>query len=85
MNKVTELQCEKARRDCYENNIQPILAELKKMNAKFDNVMPTVKEINDFKTFFRIGKSVGIGTAVFITTIGIILGGIYAIKEWIKK
>ena len=42
-------------------------------------------EIKDFKTAWRVGKNLGIGLAIFITTLSVIFGGTFAIKEWIKK
>lgn len=58
---------------------------MKELGGKVDDMAPTVKDIKDFATFFRVGKQVGLGTALIVTTFGIIAGAIYALKEWIKK
>jgi len=72
-------------KDCRDENIKPILDTLKKMDDKMDVIMPTVKEINDLRRAWTITGSVGSCIVKAVIGIGVILGAIYAIKDWIRK
>ena len=61
------------------------LLEMKKINMKLDAMTPTIKEIQDFKTAWNIGGSFGSWLVKFVLGIGVIMGAIFALKEWIKK
>ena len=64
----------------------------KKLNEKLDLISSQMgslitlnQEVNDFKTAWRIGKKIGLGLAMFIGTMGVIFGGIYAVRDWLNK
>jgi len=64
---------------------EDFLSEIAKLNAKIDLITPTVKELEDFKSAYRItGEFLG-GLIKIILGFGILWGGAYAIKEWLKK
>ena len=52
---------------------------------KIDKVFPVYEDFTGWRDFFRRGKQLGLGLAIFITTLGIILGGVYALREWFRK
>lgn len=62
-----------------------MVGELKTIRELLEEMRPTYKELDNWWTFFKKGKDVGLGMAMFITALGVIFGGIYAIKEWINK
>lgn len=68
-----------------ESTISEITTELKEIKALLEEMKPTYHELNDWGTFWKKGKEAGLGIALFFVTAGAIFGGIYAIKEWIKK
>ena len=72
------IEAQKTHEQKQSENMQTII-------GKLDAVMPTVQEINDFRTFLRIGRRVGLGLVFVITVGGIISGGIFAIKQWMKN
>ena len=44
-----------------------------------------VLEIHNFLEFLRYGRKFGIMAATVVASIGVILGAIYGVKEWINK
>jgi len=52
---------------------------------KVNKLFPVYEDITGWGDFFRRGKQLGLGVAIFFTTAGIIIGSVYAIKEWFKK
>lgn len=82
---ITQTQCERNKQACYENNIMPIMEELKSLHEKLDTVIPAVNEYNDWKKAFRVGSIVLEFVIKIIIYSGIIIGAIYGIKEWINK
>lgn len=65
--------------------IKEILECQRETNAKLDAVMPTIEEINDIRSAWRIGGTVGSVLVKTILGIGVVITAIYAIKEWVKK
>jgi len=59
--------------------------KLAKISVQMASLIDLNTDVTDFKTAWRVGKKLGIGLAVFITTVSIISGGIWAVKEWIRK
>ena len=62
-----------------------MLELVKDINQKTDEMLPTYNEINNWSTFFKKGKELGVGLVVIITGIGIVMGALYSIKDWLKK
>ena len=82
---MTEMQCERARANCYDSNIKPILKELQKMNEKLDIVMPTIQEINNMRNAWDYVGNFATVISKIVMWLTIVLGAIYAVKEWIRK
>jgi hypothetical protein len=79
---MTEQECAKKQEQCFKKNIKPVLDE---MNKKLDAVLPTIKEINDLKKAWQITGFIGSCVVKIVIGVGIIIGGCYAMKDWIKK
>lgn len=62
-----------------------MVSDIKDIKKMLEDMKPTYNELNSWGTFFKKGKDLGIGLAMLITMSGVIFGGLYAIKEWIKK
>lgn len=62
-----------------------IADSLNTMAANISELLELNKEVKDFKTAMRVGRSIGFGLAALIGVMGIIIGGVLAVKEWIKK
>lgn len=45
----------------------------------------SVNEIRNFLQFLKYGKKFGLGSASVIAIIGVIMGAVYTVKEWIKR
>lgn len=58
--------------------------KLADISTQIKELLELNKEVKDFKTAWKVGKSLGLGLAVVIGTLGIIFGGVIAVKEWIK-
>ena len=85
-------ELEKHKQACYLENIKPlqesdraILNSLKKIESKLDIVMPTIKEINDIKKAWNLAGIFGSTVVKIVVSVGIILGGLYSLKEWFRK
>lgn len=61
-----------------------MVAEIKAIRALLEEMKPTYKELNDWGTFFQKGKKAGLTLAAFITVLGVIFGGVLALKDWLK-
>lgn len=61
-----------------------IVADVKAMRALLEEMKPTYKELNDWGTFFQKGKKLGLALASVITIVGILYGGMLAIKTWLQ-
>lgn len=61
-----------------------ITTQLNNINNQLKSLLELNTEYTDFKSFWKIGKRVGIGLAAFITFIGIIAGGWIAFKNAIN-
>lgn len=61
------------------------ILEMKNLNQKIDKMAPTIKEINDFKTAYRITGNFLAGMIKVIISVTLISGAIYGLKEWIRK
>ena len=77
MEEITRAEC--------QANHKLISDQLKIMNDKLDAVMPTIKEINNIRNAWNYVGVWGATIAKIVIAVSVILGGIYAIKEWIKK
>jgi hypothetical protein len=62
-----------------------ILEEIKKLSIEVKAMAPTVKEIKDFGTFWRVARQIGFGIAAIIFISGTISGAIYAIRSWLRN
>lgn len=58
--------------------------QIESINSNLADLLELNKDVRDFKTAWRVGKGIGFGTATLIATAGVILGGIYAIREWFQ-
>ena len=85
MENFTHKDCEKSKEDCQKNNILPMMKQLQRVEKKLDAVMPTIKEINNVRNAWKIAGLFGGLVVKFVIGMSIILGAIYAIKEWVKK
>lgn len=61
------------------------MSEMKDLKVEIKAMAPTVQEVKDFQTFWKMGKKVGFGLASIITISGIIIGTLYTIKTWVNK
>ena len=55
------------------------------ISGQMQQLLDLNSEVNDFRTAWKVGKRIGFGLAAFITLVSIISGGIWGLKEWIKK
>lgn len=69
----------------HEQLRRDFLSELKKIHDKLNEMTPTIEEIKDLQTAFKVGRSLGARLVAFVVGTGIILGAIYSVREWIKK
>jgi len=80
------LKCHQIEDDLKHEELKKVfLTGMKEIKDSVDEMTPTVSEIKDFGTFFKVGKSIGMSAVFLITATGIIVGAIFAIKEWIKR
>ena len=86
------MEYEEHKIECIKNNIEPlrrndekIFEILSRMEEKFDVVMPTIKELNNIKSAWNIAGNFGAVVVKLVISLGIIIGGIYAIRDWMKK
>jgi septal ring factor EnvC (AmiA/AmiB activator) len=64
---------------------ETIADQLASIKDSISELLELNKEVKDFKTAMRVGRNIGFGVATLITVMGVIFGGIYAVKEWIKR
>ncbi|MFA5158513.1 MAG: hypothetical protein WC451_05010 [Patescibacteria group bacterium] len=58
---------------------------LKEIKLLSDKVNPVVQAFNNYSTTGKIASKVVFKTAQFVIALGVIIGSIYTVKEWIKK
>ena len=90
--KINELIADKKKQD--KERAERLAAKAiadKATDEKLDNIALQLSdlitlnnEIKDLKTTWKVAKNLGLGLAAVITVLGVIFGGIIAVKEWIK-
>jgi len=79
--KVNELQKENK---VQEKSILELLETQKKILVKLDEVLPTIREINNMRNAWLFtGRFMGVIVKIVIG-VGVLIGAIYSIKSWIK-
>jgi hypothetical protein len=73
------------RRAVQKSHEEELTRQLNSMSCDMKELLELNKEFKDFKTAWRVGKTIGFGVAAFIGIVGIITGGVIAVKEWIKR
>jgi hypothetical protein len=68
-----------------EKNLVTISRQMGEYGKQLQVLLDLNAEVTDFKTAWKVGKRMGLGLAVIIATVGIITGGVVAIKDWIKR
>jgi hypothetical protein len=68
-----------------EKNLVTISRQMGEYGKQLQVLLDLNTEVSDLKTAWKVGKRMGLGLAVIIATMSVIFGGIYTIKEWIKK
>ena len=58
---------------------------IKEIHATQKEMIPTYNDLNDWATFFRRGRQLGAVLVAIAVGSGILVGTIYAIKEWFRK
>ena len=66
-------------------SIEELKDEVTKNSQWREEAKADVAEIHSFLEFLRYGRKFGLGSAAVIASIGVIMGAIYTIKEWLKK
>lgn len=64
---------------------QELNDKLTEISKQITSLLELNTEYTDFKTAWKVGKNMGFTLAMFITTMGVIFGGLYAVKSWINK
>jgi len=80
----TELE-RAARRQKQIANDAEVNKMLSDISCQLKNLVELNIEYTEFKTAWKVGKKMGLGLAVMIATLGVITGGVIAIKEWVKR
>ena len=68
-----------------EKTDNEINGKLVAISAQIQELLELNKEVKDFKTAWRVGKNIGFGLGAFIALMGVIFGGVLAIKNWINN
>lgn len=77
---------ERDKRLALRNETDKYLSDtLKELSSQMKDLIDLNNEVKDFKAAWRVGKSLGLGLTVIISGLGVIFGGIYALKAWIKN
>ena len=80
--KVNELQKENK---VQEKSILELLETQKKILVKLDEVLPTIREINNMRNAWTwTGRFMSIVIKIVIG-VGVLIGAIYSIREWVRR
>jgi hypothetical protein len=75
----------KDRRETQRKHDLEVDQKLTDIKSQISALIELNSEVQNIKTAWKVGKSVGLGLASLIAVMGIIFGGIFAFKDWIKK